>query len=124
MLSQRTPNQFDAKVGYFQQILDHSHSGTDDTFLQVCTDSLVPILSRAFWVYYYKDQYYRSGGPAFLVLQGITEEDFWVNTGKKLLVRISDFIILDNLEWDAIAQKTGAWVFILPHRFYGSTPTS
>lgn len=35
------------------------------------------------------------------------EDPYWVESG--------------NLEWTTMAQKAGAWVFDLEHRFYGET---
>lgn len=81
-----------ATAGTFTQKLDHLGNATG-TF------------SQRYW---YNNQWYQSGGPAFLMLGGEGPEDpYWVESG--------------NLEWTTMAQKAGAWVFDLEHRFYGET---
>ncbi|KAK5970304.1 Serine carboxypeptidase S28 [Trichostrongylus colubriformis] len=62
--------------------------------------------------YWYNDQWYKSGGPVFLMLGGESEEDpYWVQDG--------------DLEWTQMAQQNGAMVFLLEHRYYGqSRPTT
>ncbi|XGW17982.1 hypothetical protein V3C99_002521 [Haemonchus contortus] len=61
--------------------------------------------------YWYNDQWYVPGGPAFLMLGGESEGDrYWVLDG--------------DLEWLQLAAQNGAFVFFLEHRYYGqSRPT-
>ncbi|CAD6187977.1 unnamed protein product [Caenorhabditis auriculariae] len=86
--------QIDAAVaGTFQQKLDHFDASNIGTFDQR---------------YWYNNQWYKDGGPAFLMLGGEGPEDpYWVSTS--------------SLEWTTIAQQQGAWVFDIEHRFYGQT---
>jgi hypothetical protein len=61
--------------------------------------------------YYYNDQWYKPGGPQFLMIGGEGAEDsYWVDSG--------------NVEWTILAKEVGAIVFDIEHRFYGeSQPT-
>ncbi|KAE9548098.1 hypothetical protein FO519_008689 [Halicephalobus sp. NKZ332] len=62
--------------------------------------------------YWSSDEWYKPGGPQFLMIGGESGEDpYWVDDG--------------TLEWTKLAAETGAMVFLLEHRFYGSSqPTS
>eukprot|EP00081_Caenorhabditis_elegans_P018341 NP_498759.2 Putative serine protease K12H4.7 [Caenorhabditis elegans] len=81
----------------FTQTLDHFDSSVGKTFQQR---------------YYHNNQWYKAGGPAFLMLGGEgPESSYWVS--------------YPGLEITNLAAKQGAWVFDIEHRFYGEThPTS
>ncbi|ULU03218.1 hypothetical protein L5515_005502 [Caenorhabditis briggsae] len=81
----------------FTQTLDHFDSSNTKTFQQR---------------YYHNNQWYKDGGPAFLMLGGEgPESSYWVS--------------YPGLEITNLAAKQGAWVFDIEHRFYGETkPTS
>jgi pimeloyl-ACP methyl ester carboxylesterase len=61
--------------------------------------------------YWYNEQWYKPGGPQFLMIGGeAAESSYWVDSG--------------NVQWTIIAKEVGAIVFDLEHRFYGeSQPT-
>ncbi|CAO4371822.1 unnamed protein product [Caenorhabditis nigoni] len=81
----------------FTQTLDHFDSSNMKTFQQR---------------YYHNNQWYKDGGPIFLMLGGEgPESSYWVS--------------YPGLEITNLAAKQGAWVFDIEHRFYGETkPTS
>lgn len=81
----------------FKQTLDHFDNTTVSLFNQR---------------YYHNNQWYKDGGPAFLMLGGEgPESSYWVS--------------YPGLEITNLAAKQGAWVFDIEHRFYGeSHPTS
>uniref|UniRef100_A0A1I7URH4 Serine protease K12H4.7 n=1 Tax=Caenorhabditis tropicalis TaxID=1561998 RepID=A0A1I7URH4_9PELO len=89
---------FDSVVSStFTQTLDHFDSSVGKTFKQR---------------YWHNNQWYKDGGPAFLMLGGEgPESSYWVS--------------YPGLEITNLAAKQGAWVFDIEHRFYGETkPTS
>ncbi|EGT48966.1 hypothetical protein CAEBREN_19097 [Caenorhabditis brenneri] len=89
---------FDSVVSStFTQTLDHFDSSNGKTFQQR---------------YYHNNQWYKDGGPAFLMLGGEgPESSYWVS--------------YPGLEITNLAAKQNAWVFDIEHRFYGETkPTS
>ncbi|PAV89423.1 hypothetical protein WR25_11937 [Diploscapter pachys] len=58
--------------------------------------------------YWQGNQWYRPGGPAFIMLGGeAAEGGSWVEAS--------------NVEFGIMAQKAGAWLFVLEHRFYGES---
>ncbi|KIH60371.1 serine carboxypeptidase S28 [Ancylostoma duodenale] len=85
-----------AVAGLFQNKVDHFNTSNSATYNQR---------------YWYNDQWYKPGGPAFLMLGGESGEDpYWVEDG--------------TLEWTQMAADNGAFVFLIEHRFYGeSKPT-
>ncbi|WKX99689.1 hypothetical protein Q1695_014508 [Nippostrongylus brasiliensis] len=90
-------NEF-VTAGKFQNLVDH-FSTTNNT----------ATYSQNYW---YSDQWYKPGGPAFLMLGGESAEDAgWVSDG--------------DLAWTQMAAENGAFVFLLEHRYYGtSRPTA
>uniref|UniRef100_A0A7E4W0T9 Serine protease K12H4.7 n=1 Tax=Panagrellus redivivus TaxID=6233 RepID=A0A7E4W0T9_PANRE len=65
-------------------------------------------LQQRFWQ---NDQWYKPGGPQFLMLAGeATASSAWVER--------------DDLEWTSLAKEVGARVFLLEHRFYGKSQPS
>uniref|UniRef100_A0A0N4VX38 Alpha/beta hydrolase n=1 Tax=Haemonchus placei TaxID=6290 RepID=A0A0N4VX38_HAEPC len=61
--------------------------------------------------YWYYDQWYRTGGPAFLMLGGEGAQD-------------PSWLQQEDLEWIQLAKQHGAMLFLLEHRYYGqSRPT-
>uniref|UniRef100_A0A8R1HVG7 Serine protease n=1 Tax=Caenorhabditis japonica TaxID=281687 RepID=A0A8R1HVG7_CAEJA len=81
----------------FTQTLDHFNSSVQQNFQQR---------------YWHNNQWFKKGGPAFLMLGGEgPESSYWVS--------------YPGLEITNLAQQQGAWVFDIEHRFYGATyPTS
>ncbi|KAK6740638.1 hypothetical protein RB195_008853 [Necator americanus] len=61
--------------------------------------------------YWYNNQWYKKGGPVFLMLGGESAESpYWVQDA--------------TLEWTKMAVDNGAFVFLIEHRYYGlSKPT-
>ncbi|KAE9548097.1 hypothetical protein FO519_008688 [Halicephalobus sp. NKZ332] len=82
---------------HFTQKLDHFDDSNTATFQQH---------------YWYNDGWYKPGGPQFLMIGGESAGNpFWVIDG--------------DTELGSLAKEVGAMVFLLEHRFYGSTqPTS
>ncbi|CAI5446317.1 unnamed protein product [Caenorhabditis angaria] len=79
--------------GLFTQTLDHFDNTSTSTFNQR---------------YWHNNQWFKTGGPAFLMLGGEgPESSYWVSNS--------------NLEMTKLAAQQGAWVFDIEHRFYGNT---
>ncbi|CEF64504.1 Peptidase S28 family-containing protein [Strongyloides ratti] len=91
------PNKGIATKGFFINKIDHFDSKNTATYKQR---------------YWYNKQWYRAGGPVFLMLGGeAAESPAWVERG--------------DFEWTKLAQHHKAMVFLLEHRYYGnSRPTS
>uniref|UniRef100_A0AC34F090 Uncharacterized protein n=1 Tax=Panagrolaimus sp. ES5 TaxID=591445 RepID=A0AC34F090_9BILA len=90
------PKATKAVARYFDAKVDNFDSSNTKTYKQ------------RFW---YNDQWYKPGGPQFLMIGGESAENSaWLDSA--------------NYEWTSIAQEAGAFVFLLEHRFYGaSQPT-
>jgi len=90
------PKATKATTHYFNAKVDNFDSSNTATYKQR---------------YWYNDQWYKPGGPQFLMIGGESEESsVWVDRG--------------DFEWTTLAKETGAFVFLLEHRFYGpSQPT-
>uniref|UniRef100_A0A0N4Z9D0 Serine protease K12H4.7 n=1 Tax=Parastrongyloides trichosuri TaxID=131310 RepID=A0A0N4Z9D0_PARTI len=86
-----------ATAGFFVNKVDHFDSSNKATFKQR---------------YWYNKQWYKQGGPIFLMLGGESAENpAWVERG--------------DFEWTTLAKEHGAMVFLIEHRYYGnSRPTS
>uniref|UniRef100_A0A7E4URM6 Serine protease K12H4.7 n=1 Tax=Panagrellus redivivus TaxID=6233 RepID=A0A7E4URM6_PANRE len=98
VLEYNRPADLNSRVAdqHFVQQLDHFDASNNKTWLQ------------RFW---YNDQWYKPGGPQFLMIGG-------EGTGSPLWVEG------DDLTWILLAKEVGAAAFYLEHRFYGeSQPT-
>lgn len=58
--------------------------------------------------YWYNDQWYKPGGPAFLMIGGESAES-------------NGWVADSDLVWTTLASQNGAMVFLLEHRYYGKS---
>jgi pimeloyl-ACP methyl ester carboxylesterase len=58
--------------------------------------------------YWYNDQWYKPGGPAFLMIGGESAED-------------SGWVADADLVWTTLAAQNNAMVFLIEHRYYGAS---
>uniref|UniRef100_A0A0K0ERI1 Serine protease K12H4.7 n=1 Tax=Strongyloides stercoralis TaxID=6248 RepID=A0A0K0ERI1_STRER len=85
------PNKGMSTSGFFMNKVDHFDNSNTEKYKQR---------------YWYNNQWYRSGGPVFLMLGGEAGESaVWVER--------------EDFEWTILARQHNAMVFLLEHRYYG-----